>query len=292
MSGPYITAEQYPGMIEVDVIVPPPPIVIEVAPVGEQGPQGVPGPPGPQGNPGPTGSQGVPGAVGAQGDPGTTGPQGIAGPQGAPGATGPQGPQGATGPQGNPGPTGSQGIPGPQGNTILGDGGECTFDPRLALSAIVLATQRLQLTYFTAALTETCTRIAVNTSGTAAGATPTIVRFGVYSVAGNGDLTLIGSIPNDITLLAAANTRYVKATSASFLKTQGQFYAVGVLVVSAAAMPSIMGNGAMGGTGLSLLRTGTGRRQGRVASQADLPPTISNASITIDGNSLFTEVLP
>jgi hypothetical protein len=175
---------------------------------------------------------------------------------------------------------------------VLGDGGEATFDPRQATSAVTLANQRMQLTYFTAALTETCTQAVVNTSTTAAGATPTLVRIGVYSVAANGDLTLIASTPNDTTLLATASTKYAKAFSASFVKTQGQRYAVALLVVSAAAMPSIMGNGAMGGTGLSMLRTGVGRRQARVASQTDLPSTVANASCSLDGNSLYLEVMP
>jgi hypothetical protein len=176
--------------------------------------------------------------------------------------------------------------------SVLGDGGEACFDPRLATSAVKLANMRLQLSYFTAALTETCTRIAVNTGSTAAGARPTLVRFGLYSVAANGDLTLVAATTNDTTLLAAANTRYAKATSAAFVKIQGQRYATAVLVVSAAIMPSIFANGPMGGTGLSMLRTGKGRRQARVASQTDLPLKISNASITIDGNALYVEVLP
>lgn len=76
---------------------------------GNQGPQGIQGPPGPQGA---TGAQGP---VAPQGPPGATGPQGPAGPQGATGVQGPQGLTGAQGPQGNPGAQGATGATGAQG---------------------------------------------------------------------------------------------------------------------------------------------------------------------------------
>lgn len=68
----------------IDVIVPPP-MVIDIASVGVQGP---------------------PGATGPQGDSGLTGPEG---PQGDPG---PQGPIGLTGPEGPEGPQGPEGVAG------------------------------------------------------------------------------------------------------------------------------------------------------------------------------------
>ena len=64
---------------------------------GEQGPQGIQGPPGPQGEQGIQGPQGPPGPQGEQGEQGDTGPQGPPGPQGEQGETGPQGPQGPAG---------------------------------------------------------------------------------------------------------------------------------------------------------------------------------------------------
>ena len=90
-----------------DVILPPP-LVVEIASVGVQGPPGAIGPEG--GPPGPQGPQGDPGPPGPQGIQGIPGPQGEEGPAGPTGATGPQGPQGipgATGPQGPEGPQGS-----------------------------------------------------------------------------------------------------------------------------------------------------------------------------------------
>jgi hypothetical protein len=167
--------------------------------------------------------------------------------------------------------------------------GEATFDPRLGV-AITLATQRLQLTYFTALRTETCTQIVCYTAGNAAGATPSLCQMALYSVDASDNLTLIASTPNDTTLFALANTRYAKATSASFTKIQGQRYAVAILVVSSATVPSIYGNGGMGGTGL-VFNT-LPRRQGRVGSQTSLPASISAGTVTIESNGFYMELMP
>jgi hypothetical protein len=93
----------------IDVLVPPP-IIIEIAPVGVQGP---PGPPGTAG-----------------GDPGPVGPAGPAGPAGADGADGPPGPAGPTG------PTGPAGAPGPAGADGA-DGADGTFPSLSAPSRLV-----------------------------------------------------------------------------------------------------------------------------------------------------------
>jgi len=170
--------------------------------------------------------------------------------------------------------------------------GEATFDPRLAISASGTgATQRLHLTYFTAIRTESCTQIAVCTHSSAAGATPTLVQIAVYSVDASDNLTLVASTPNDTTLFATASTRYVKSFSAAFTKTAGQRYAVGILIVTAAAIPTLMGNIPMNGTGLGAVST-LPRRQGRVASQTSLPSTITAGTVTLDGGGIYVEVLP
>jgi len=120
--------------------------------------------------------------------------------------------------------------------------GEETF-PRLFTRDNTLAavSQQVRLTHFTARKTESITQIRFATGNTPAGATPTLVRVGVYSVAGTdgmGDLTLVASTPNDTTLLSSANTRYTKALSSSWNKIAGQRYAIGILIVTAAAAPT------------------------------------------------------
>ena len=74
--------------------------------VGEQGPQG---------EPGPQGEQGIQGPNGDKGDQGTQGPQGDKGEQGIQGPKGEKGDQGIQGPKGDRGPQGIQGIQGPPG---------------------------------------------------------------------------------------------------------------------------------------------------------------------------------
>lgn len=187
-------------------------------------------------------------------------------------------------------PAGAAGIVPYAQPSLLMPAGEATFDPKIATNLIISgANQRLQLTYFTALRTETCTQFGVNTGGTAAGATPTLCRIGLYTVDGSDNLTLVAATNNDTTLFAGANTRYTKPASASYSKVAGQRYATGVLVVTAATAPTFCGTASMGGSGLS--QSTLPRRQGRVAGVSDLPATITAATVTVDGNSMYVELL-
>src|SRR5215207_4562461 len=72
----------------------------------------------------------------------------------------------------------------------------------------------LGLTFFSARKTESISQIRM-TCGNVAAASITLCRIGIYSVAGNGDITLVASTPNDTALFAATFTRYTKSLSAS-----------------------------------------------------------------------------
>lgn len=102
-------------------------------------------------------------------------------------------------------------------------------------------TQRLLLNYFKAKRTATINNLTLLSGGTAAAATPTLIRMGVYSIAANGDATLVASTPNDTALFAATFTAYTKALSAPWAKQAGVEYALGLLIVTAAAVPTIAG---------------------------------------------------
>lgn len=183
----------------------------------------------------------------------------------------------------------TQTVPAAALPTVLA-AGEATINPDIASASVGSgASQRLQLTYFTATRTETCTQVVFNGSG-AAGATPTLVQVGIYSVDASDNLTLVASTPNDTTLFASASTRYAKAFSSSFVKTAGQRYAVGLLVVTSATMPTVYGANPFGGSGNSL--NTLPRRAGRVSGQASLPSTITAGSVTTDGSRLYAEVTP
>jgi hypothetical protein len=101
-----------------------------------------------------------------------------------------------------------------------------------------LASGVLRLAFFTARKTETVNSLRVFSASTAAGATPSLVRSGIYSVDGSSNITLQAAIVNDTSIFAAANTAYTRALSVPFAKVAGTRYAVGVLVVTAAAAPN------------------------------------------------------
>lgn len=144
----------------------------------------------------------------------------------------------------------------------------------------------MELTYFTAYRSQTVNSLRSYTGGTAAAATPTLCRMGLYSVAGNGDLTLIASTPNDTTVWAAANTAYTRAVSAPVSVTKGTRYAFARLVVTAATPPS------WAAMGLALaLNSVAPRLQGQLSGQTDLPASVTAASVNTGSVRRFGELV-
>jgi hypothetical protein len=157
------------------------------------------------------------------------------------------------------------------------------------VATLALATGTMQLTFFTADKTQSVSGATVRTGSTAAAATPTLCRIGLFSVAANGDIALIASTPNDTTLFAAASTTYTKAFSASVGVTLGDRLAVGILVVSGAAMPTMAGNTA--GTLLGSAEMAIASRlAGQVASLSDLPSSTVAASIANNTALIYSRV--
>lgn len=138
-------------------------------------------------------------------------------------------------------------------------------------SAVTTTTGNLRLTYFTARKTETTTQVRVNTGTTAAAATPTLCRLGLYLIDSAGDGTLVASIANDTTLFAATSTAYTRSWSAPYAKTAGLRYALGILVVSGAATPTLNGATLSNGTEASIAP----QVAGNISGQADLPASFS-----------------
>jgi parallel beta-helix repeat protein len=168
--------------------------------------------------------------------------------------------------------------------------GEANMPPDLAANgSIPTGNQSLRLRYFTARKTETISQVRVITGGTPAGATPTIVRIGIWTADLAGALIArVGATPNDTTLLAAGSTAYTKALSASFTKIAGQRYATGLLVVTAATAP------VMWGLSLPTPLAGTSpKRGGLIGGQADLPAAgVAAGSVSDAGNMPYIELLP
>lgn len=160
--------------------------------------------------------------------------------------------------------------------------GATTFDRHLLSSntnvALGAASGNLRLMYFTSPRADTWNTVGWTGGTVAAGALPTLVRFGIYTVASNGDLTLVASTANNTALFAVASTPGTQALTASYASIAGQRYAVGVLVVSAAAIPSIQGASLNQGTLQASLPP---RITGVVAGQADLPLNILAGSVAV-----------
>lgn len=165
--------------------------------------------------------------------------------------------------------------------------GEESFSRLLVSSQVTMTSQALRLGYFTARKTETVNNLRASVGSTAAGATPTLIRYGLYTVATNGDITLVASTPNDTALLAAPNTGYSKAVSTPYAKVAGLLYAFGVLVVTAATAPALAS---------VVLPVGemavAPRLAGTVTGQADLPASVLSASIAATSAGLYGVALP
>lgn len=182
-------------------------------------------------------------------------------------------------------------APNAGGNSLLDDAGwpsgvEASM-PRLAVvgSASITTTGNLRLTYFTAKSATPRTSSIVTSGGTAAAATPTLVRWGIYSVAANGDLTLAAAIANDTALFATTFTPYTRALTSTWTPVVGARYALGVLVVSGAATPTISGHSALSATQCSLAP----RLGGVVTGQTDLPASVANASVATSRELMYAE---
>lgn len=150
-------------------------------------------------------------------------------------------------------------------------GQEVTMDPLGSAATSMGGSGSLRLTYFTAAVGGTFTKLRTLTSTPAAGATPTLAKMGIYSVASNGNLTLLAGTANDTTLWSATNTAYERTTTTSYTLVAGQRYALGVLVVTAAAIPSLVGKSSVGSAAANAELARAPRRTGSIGSQTDLP---------------------
>lgn len=174
-------------------------------------------------------------------------------------------------------------------NTQALSAGESSVPRDVVMASVTMSSQSLRLAYFTATKTESVATVRVQTTGTAAGATPSLIRVGLYSVAANGDITLVASTANDTALLAAQNTMYSKALSAPYTKQAGQRYAVGLLVVTAAAAPTVAG------APVTLVASEVGlapKLGGLVSSQADLPASVVSASVSDSANRPYIALVP
>jgi hypothetical protein len=147
----------------------------------------------------------------------------------------------------------------------------------------------LWLTFFTARKSDTGTAVKWAGGNTAAGATPTLIRWGLFEVQADASLTMVASTPNDTTLFGSTFSYASKSYSAGYARIAGRRYAHGLLIVSGAAMPTFYGVG-----GSSAAWGAAPLLCSQVASLSDLPSTIASASLstTAPGRVFYAELSP
>lgn len=168
-----------------------------------------------------------------------------------------------------------------------------TMDRRDASSgSISPANGVVQFTYFTAALSEAITKLGMDTRGTAA-TTTTFARLGLYTVAANGDLTLVARTANTTTFASATFTPYDIALDAtggfvtSYSLVGGLRYAIGIIMVGMTVAPILYGVATpRAGTGIVLSRKMT------AGGQTDLPTSLASGSMSADSNQYYATLTP
>lgn len=176
--------------------------------------------------------------------------------------------------------------------------GETTYsrERRHIFTGPALTSGALCLSFFTAHRTEEIASVKTWTGGTAAAATPTLCRIGVYSEAPGGALTLVASTPNDTALWAAAYTEYEKDLSVPWAKVRGQRYAIGLLCISGAAVPTLCADDDVyvyeGVFGVGSIYTASPRIVGSFTGQTDLPASIAAVSLGGLARRFFAQMLP
>jgi hypothetical protein len=173
--------------------------------------------------------------------------------------------------------------------------GEAIMDPSHPHSNVASlgASGTLNLTGFRALNTRGYTQVRIFTGTTAAAATPTLARIGLYSIAADGTATLEAATANDTALFNAANTAFTKTLSSTFNAVAGNNYALGVIVVSGAAVPSFIGVAQSTSAGFLASLLGAAPKASSVfAGQTDLPASISNANQTPSALNIQAVLLP
>ncbi len=156
-------------------------------------------------------------------------------------------------------------------------------------SGIPVSSGTVRLAYFTARKTETVASIRVLGGSTAAAATPSLVRLGVYEVAENGDLALVAATANDTSLFSVASTGYTRALTAPFEKLAGKTYALAWLVVTSVGTPTLSGLNS-GVTPAEMAQSP--RLAGSRTGQTDLPATIPLANVGVTSFVPYGVLLP
>lgn len=147
-----------------------------------------------------------------------------------------------------------------------------------ATSATVPATSgAMRWGFFTAQDASVISKITVQGGTTAAAATPTLVRCGLYTWVPGVGMTLVASSASNTAAFAVASTETDFALTTPFQLTAGQRYAVALLVVTTVTAPTYYGTTAS----LGLANSHEPRMSGTTTGQTDLPSTVSPGAIGV-----------
>lgn len=164
--------------------------------------------------------------------------------------------------------------------------------PRSVDLTYVAVSGRVNLSYVTSYRTQPITKLGACTRGTAV-AGLTSVRWGLYEVAANGDLTLVARTAQQGSasgVYSATFTEYNAALDtaggfpSSYTLIKGKSYALAQICVFTTTAPQLRAAAANLPTSTSAR---TPRLNGVVAGQSDLPATITAGTVGADGNTVY-----
>lgn len=168
----------------------------------------------------------------------------------------------------------------------------------------VLVSGRMHLTFWQAPYTFTITKFRTVSGGTAAAATPTLCRVGLYSVPDDWNtaspVTCVAACASDTALWAntftvydralAANTVGGQAMPTSYQVVAGKYYATGILCVSAGAVPSFYATQYVMDS-VSALFAQFPRSVSVLNSQTDLPLNTSLSALSNSTAAVYSQVV-
>lgn len=160
-------------------------------------------------------------------------------------------------------------------------------------SAVTLSNQAMRTTYFTARSSFTSTQVRTFSGSTAAGATPTLCRVGLYIAQADGTLSsLAASIVNDTTLWASTTTAYDRSWSSPVAIVRGQRYGISCLCVTGATAPTMPGTNVIMGGSYAAETIRSPALASSIASQADLPASVAVGSLSGNTGAFYAVVMP
>lgn len=165
--------------------------------------------------------------------------------------------------------------------------------PRSPDAGYQMGTGRVELSYVRAYRTVAVTQLGVATRSIAAVGV-TAIRRGIYSVATNGDLTLVARTATITSSYGTQWTEYIDPLNStggfptSYTLVKGQAYAFGHFMTFTTTAPQLRGHLVNTPTTLTARAP---RVAGSMSGQVDLPTSIANGSVGGAGNAIYQYAL-